>query len=78
MDEHSFMQMWEDHKVNLLRIAGCFRTNHKFKLSSDNCEEQFGGIRLYSSSMLEFLKKFIPGLLKMGGSKVNVVPAIYT
>ena len=47
MDVQSFMQLWEDHKVNLLRIAGCFRTNCKFKILSDDCEEQFGGIFHY-------------------------------
>lgn len=43
IDADYFWQLWDDHKEKLCKLSGCFRTNRRFRDSSNNCESQFEG-----------------------------------
>ena len=74
ISEQEFRDLWEAHKERLIRISGCLPSKRLNAFSENTVESQFDGIPLdFAPDSLDFLKKFIVGYLKMGGSKVCIL-----
>ena len=74
ISEQEFRDLWEAHKEKLIRISGCLPSQRINVYSENTVESQLDGILFdFDNYELDFLKKFIVGYLKMGGSKVYII-----